>query len=82
MLSCKEITTLASEGIDKEMPFFRRMQFNMHLLICKNCRQFIEQMETTINTISRLEPIKPSDEVINNQVDQLLKFSQNLKQET
>lgn len=78
MLSCKDITQLASENIDNNMPLFKRLQFNIHLMMCKNCRQFMDQMHTTIETISRIQPIQPDKDVIDNQVNQLMHIAKSL----
>ena len=80
MLSCKDITHVASEGLDKKMPFFKRLQFNMHLAMCKNCRQFIDQIELTVNTLSKMEPNKPDQSYIDDQVNTLMNISQSQHQ--
>ena len=80
MLSCKDITHLANQKLDREMPFFKRMQFNLHLMVCKNCRQFMDQMQLTLESIQRIEPIKPEPSVVNSQVSQLLELAQTMQQ--
>lgn len=75
MLSCKDISQLASEHIDNEMPFFKRMQFRMHLMMCKNCRRFVEQFQLTIESISHLTPPKPCESETNQQVARLMEIA-------
>jgi len=74
MLSCKEITQLTSDYLDHELGFIKRMQFRMHLFICKNCQRFVEQFKTTVAAAKNLKTEKPSDETVNNQVATLLKI--------
>jgi len=78
MLSCKDITHIASEGLEKEMPFFKRLQFSMHLAMCKNCRHFMDQIELTVNTLSKLEPVKPDQSYVDEQVSSLMNIAQTM----
>lgn len=43
MLSCKEVTALASAYVDEELPFRRRIAMKMHLAMCRHCRRFVFQ---------------------------------------
>ena len=44
MLSCKDAACLASEGLDRKLPFWRRLALSFHLLICSNCRLFVRKL--------------------------------------
>jgi predicted anti-sigma-YlaC factor YlaD len=44
MLSCKEATRLMSEAQDRKLGLAERIQLDMHIAICKGCRNFGEQM--------------------------------------
>ncbi|NJD26347.1 MAG: zf-HC2 domain-containing protein [Betaproteobacteria bacterium] len=44
MLSCKEATRLMSQAQDRNLGLAERVQLEMHLAICKGCRNFSEQM--------------------------------------
>ena len=81
MLSCKDITRLASEDYDKKLPFFKQLQFKMHLFMCKNCRNFVEQMNLTITTISQIKPIQPQEAEIEAQVNKLMEISKMVAKE-
>ena len=37
MLSCKDISQLLSESMDRTLPFYQRMLIRLHLLMCKYC---------------------------------------------
>jgi predicted DNA-binding ribbon-helix-helix protein len=44
MLSCKEITHLLSEAQDRKITLSERVNLEMHLAICKGCKNFKNQM--------------------------------------
>lgn len=44
MLSCKEVTRLLSEGQDRKLALAEKMQLEMHLAMCKGCKNFKGQM--------------------------------------
>lgn len=44
MLSCKEVTRLVSQGLDRRLPFGRRVALRVHLAICDGCTNFTRQM--------------------------------------
>lgn len=45
MLTCKEITHLLSESQDRKLSISEKVQTEMHLAMCKGCRNFKEQMQ-------------------------------------
>jgi predicted anti-sigma-YlaC factor YlaD len=46
--SCREITELASQYLDGELGLGTRVLVRMHLLACRHCRRFVEQLRRTI----------------------------------
>ena len=44
MLSCKEITHLLSESQDRKITVAERVHLEMHLAMCKGCKNFKSQM--------------------------------------
>ena len=44
MLSCKEVTRLVSQGLDRELTFGERTAMRVHFAICKGCRNVNRQL--------------------------------------
>lgn len=44
MLSCKEVTRLVSESLDRELPLYQRLAIKAHYRICEFCARYYQQM--------------------------------------
>ena len=44
MLSCKDVSRLVSESLDRKLPFMQRLRVRVHLLLCGVCSRFRKQM--------------------------------------
>lgn len=44
MLSCKEVTRLVSQGLDRRLGFAERVRLRVHLAICDGCTSFTKQV--------------------------------------
>ena len=44
MLSCKEVTRLVSQGLDRRLGFAERVRLRLHLAVCDGCSHFTKQM--------------------------------------
>lgn len=45
MLNCKDATRLMSEAQDRPLSVGEKLQLEMHLAMCRGCRNFREQMD-------------------------------------
>ncbi|MCB1986248.1 MAG: hypothetical protein H6936_10090 [Burkholderiales bacterium] len=45
MLNCKKASQLASRAMDEKLPFWKNLTFKFHLLLCRNCKNFTDQLE-------------------------------------
>lgn len=43
MLTCKEVSQLVSELLDRQLPLWQRVQVRMHLFMCRFCSRFRKQ---------------------------------------
>jgi len=72
MLSCKDITEKASDYLDKELPFYTRMQVKLHVMMCVNCKRYLDQLRTTISALGKMKEETPvSEQVVDNIVNNL-----------
>lgn len=44
MLSCKEVTQLVSQGLDRRLSLGERLWVRLHLMICDGCTRFARQV--------------------------------------
>ena len=73
MFSCKDVSESASEYIDGNMPFMKRMNMRVHLFMCVHCRKFISQLKDTIRVVNLSKPVEPDEEQLEAQVQRLLR---------
>ncbi len=45
MLSCKEVSQLASESFDRSLTLQERLLLRFHLLFCKFCSRYVRQLK-------------------------------------
>lgn len=63
MLTCREVTELASGYLDRELPLLARAQMRMHLLMCSHCRRYVDQLASAVNLLKTLPHEVPSQDV-------------------
>ena len=56
MYSCKDVSQLLSESMDRSLPFYQRMLMRLHLLMCKYCSRLTEHFKA-LRTASRHEEL-------------------------
>ena len=54
MLSCKDVTKLLSESMDRSLPLGKRVGVRLHLLLCKFCARYERQLLLIRETARRL----------------------------
>ena len=54
MLSCKEVTELVSQGLDRHLSPGERLRMRLHFLICRGCTRFQQQMQFLRTAVRRL----------------------------
>ena len=64
MLNCKQASQLISQGLDKKLSMRERFALQLHLLICKYCKRFSQQLKKLHVTISSIGKHIETDESI------------------
>jgi hypothetical protein len=59
MLSCKEVTRLVSQGLDRHLGPFERVRLRVHLWICDGCTNFSKQLGFVRKAMAKLAEHNP-----------------------
>ena len=54
MLDCKQASQLISKSLDRQLSWRERFAVRFHLLICKYCKRFSQQLETMRTALQRM----------------------------
>ncbi len=52
MLSCKDVTKLVSENLDRDLSLWRRIGLRLHVMMCKGCSAYRRQIESLNKVVS------------------------------
>lgn len=50
-LTCRELVEIITDYVEGAMPQDERRRFDEHLAVCPGCRNYVEQMRSTIRTV-------------------------------
>ena len=56
MYQCKDITEEVNNYIEGDLPFGKRIGLFFHFLICSCCRNYLQQVKSTISIITASQP--------------------------
>jgi len=56
MLKCKDVTDETSNYIEGALSFGKRIAMFLHLMICRNCRHYVQQFQSTIDAVETSQP--------------------------
>jgi predicted anti-sigma-YlaC factor YlaD len=61
MLTCRELTELVTNYLERRLSWRDRLQVELHLGMCRDCRAYLHQMRDTIRTLGELppDPVRP-----------------------
>lgn len=48
MITCKELTEFLNAYVDNELPPSQRRAFDLHLAICRSCRNYLRSYRLTV----------------------------------
>jgi predicted anti-sigma-YlaC factor YlaD len=56
MYQCKDIADEVNNYIDGDLPLRKRMGLFCHLLVCSCCRNYLQQVRSTISIVTVAKP--------------------------
>ena len=68
--NCKQIAEQASENIDTPLTGMARFKHKIHLLMCKHCERYVNQLELSSKTIASLEEHSKTNETVKRKVEE------------
>jgi predicted anti-sigma-YlaC factor YlaD len=63
MLTCRQMTELVTDYLERRMIWWDRVRFQMHLGMCRHCREYVRQMKETIQAAGRVGIEPPTSSV-------------------
>ena len=57
-MNCREVADFLSDYLDGSLPLRQRLVFKLHLLLCRDCRRYLESFAGTVELTHSLG--KPS----------------------
>jgi hypothetical protein len=54
MLSCKQVSKLVSQSLDRSLTWSDKIQLRLHLLMCNPCTQFKRQLHMLRTALQRI----------------------------
>ncbi len=59
MLVCRDVTELVTDFVEGRMGPWDRLRFQLHLGMCRHCREYVRQIRATVRTTGRLPQSPP-----------------------
>jgi predicted anti-sigma-YlaC factor YlaD len=56
MLACREITELVTDFVEGRLSWWDRVRFQLHVGMCRHCREYLRQMRATQQLIGTVPP--------------------------
>ncbi len=63
MLACREVTELVTDYVEGRLSRWDRLRFQLHIGMCRHCREYLRQMRATQRLLSNLPAPPPPPDV-------------------
>ncbi len=67
MITCQQLTELVTDYLEHRLSWPDHARFQFHLGICRSCRAYLAQMQTTVDALGRL-PEQPTPEDVESEM--------------
>jgi hypothetical protein len=81
MLKCKQVSQLVSRALNERLSMRERFALKLHLLICKYCLRFSQQLNTLNVAINKIREAIEADTKIILPAETKIKIAQSLASE-
>lgn len=58
MLTCREMTQLVTDYLERKLSWTDRLRFQLHLGTCRHCREYLREMKVTVRALGRLPRVE------------------------
>lgn len=62
MLTCKEVTILLSESLERNLTLKEKIQLHIHFLMCRFCKRYFKNVQL-VNSLYKHYIIKKKEEI-------------------
>jgi predicted anti-sigma-YlaC factor YlaD len=63
MLVCRDVTELVTDFVEGRMSLLDHLRFQLHLGMCRHCREYVRQLQKTRRLVGWVPPEPPPPEV-------------------
>lgn len=63
MLSCRDLTEIATDYLERRLSLWARLQIRLHILLCNSCRRYLRQIRSMIGLLRCLPSEEPAPDV-------------------
>jgi len=63
MLNCQRVTELATEHLEGRLAGWIQLGVRAHLALCRHCRRYLRQIETTARALGQLAATPPAPQI-------------------
>ena len=54
MLTCRDVAAFLGDYLDRALPWRQRLRFRLHLLLCRDCRRYLDSYRKTVEACRSL----------------------------
>ncbi len=74
-MNCREVTDFLSDYLEGVLPLRQRLTFRLHLLLCRDCRRYLDSFAATIKlarSLGNRSPVENNSPIPNALVQAIL----------
>ncbi len=69
MITCQELTEMVTDYLEARMETEARLDFEKHVSLCRHCRAYLDQMQTTTELIGKMPDEPVPEKVMSEMLD-------------